>query len=207
MLLICWSLSVSFENLTGGAGDVRFEGAGFTGVGLEEFCFAMLVRVDWHFSCCFLNLFKLSCKDAIWRKNKPIKNYYQEHRWPYGSRTWFTVSADSETNQPIRTWNEPYCSENAYRLWVDGDGQSFSRNGQDGRFLADITDFSPRWELIWREIYKNKKTKADLLLNETPMVLLTSPFRRPGVRFASWESCVYIYIYYNYIILFYNIYI
>lgn len=95
MLLICWSLSVSFENLTGGAGDVRFEGAGFTGVGLEEFCFAMLVRVDWHFSCCFLNLFKLSCKDAIWRKNKTIKNYYQEHRWTYGSRTWFTVSADS----------------------------------------------------------------------------------------------------------------
>jgi hypothetical protein len=25
----------------------------------------MLFRVDWHFSCCCLNLFRLSCRDAI----------------------------------------------------------------------------------------------------------------------------------------------
>ena len=64
MLLMCWSLSVSFENLIGGEGVETPERKGFGGV-VFGFCFAMLVSVDWHFSCCFLNLFKLSCNDAI----------------------------------------------------------------------------------------------------------------------------------------------
>lgn len=43
------------------------------GTDLEEVDFedpdlaAMLVSVDWHFSCCFLNSDNLSCSDAIQR--------------------------------------------------------------------------------------------------------------------------------------------
>lgn len=66
MLLICWSLSVSFENLTGGEDLAAVDAA--AGVGLEVVVAleapdlaAMLLRVSWHFSCCFLNLSNFSC--------------------------------------------------------------------------------------------------------------------------------------------------
>ena len=70
ILLICCSLSVSLENLTAGRGDfakvlagTALEGGAVVLVVVLEP--AMLLSVDWHFSCCFLNLFKLSCNDPI----------------------------------------------------------------------------------------------------------------------------------------------
>lgn len=80
MLLICWSLSVSFENLIGGEGVETPETKGFGGVAFG-FCFAMLVSVDWHFSCCFLNLFKLSCSDAIFREGQPRNHEKNDQNW------------------------------------------------------------------------------------------------------------------------------
>lgn len=71
MVLMCWSLSVSLENLTAGAIGFAFAEelaakVDFEGVGLEAPALAaILERVDWHFSCCFWNLLKLSCKKAI----------------------------------------------------------------------------------------------------------------------------------------------
>ena len=64
ILLICCSLSVSFENLTAGAGALATEGAAGTGMDICVVALlnaAILVRVDWHFSCCFLNLSNFSC--------------------------------------------------------------------------------------------------------------------------------------------------
>ena len=72
MLLMCWSRSVSFENLTAGAGGLKITGAGGACAG-EALCdglgfevAAMLLRIDWQFSCCLLNFSNLSCS-AIWK--------------------------------------------------------------------------------------------------------------------------------------------
>lgn len=71
---------MSFENLTGSAGDLVFaeddepEGITFEEVVLDDPALAaMSTRDDWHFSCCFLNLFKLSSSDvAIYRQQLTI---------------------------------------------------------------------------------------------------------------------------------------
>lgn len=66
--LMCCSLSVSFENLMGAD---TFEGAEELLVGaalcdlevFEDGRDDIAVRVDWHLSCCCLNLLRLSCSD------------------------------------------------------------------------------------------------------------------------------------------------
>ena len=73
--LMCWSLSMSFENLIAGVGFAGADGA-FTGLDLEEICnfeveawvAAMLDRVVWHPSCCCLNLLRRSFR-AIWTRD------------------------------------------------------------------------------------------------------------------------------------------
>lgn len=74
---MCCNLSVSFENFTAVAGFAMeaevIAVCGFLCGGGRCAAFLlddgaareMLFRVDWHFSCCCLNLFRLSCKDVI----------------------------------------------------------------------------------------------------------------------------------------------
>nr|GLL45171.1 hypothetical protein MtrunA17_Chr8g0386411 [Ipomoea trifida] len=60
-----------------GAGGFAFaeELEDFEGVGLEVPALAaILERVDWHFSCCFWNLVKLSCKKAISKQKSQPDN-------------------------------------------------------------------------------------------------------------------------------------
>ena len=79
ILLMCVSLSVSFENFTGGVGafagaEEMFAGDVFWWQGVLEGAarVAMLVRVDCTFSCCCLNLLRLSCNAIceayVWKK-------------------------------------------------------------------------------------------------------------------------------------------
>lgn len=62
IVLTCWSLSVSYENLIAAWG---FAGAeyfvGFDGPLFGLCCFVFFSTV-WHFACCCLNLFKLSLR-------------------------------------------------------------------------------------------------------------------------------------------------
>lgn len=73
ILLICWSLSVSLENLTPFFEFLPFADAfaattGVLGFLLPTLLDAMLESVDWHFSCCFLNLSSCSCKAIFHQK-------------------------------------------------------------------------------------------------------------------------------------------
>lgn len=96
MLLIIWSLSVSLENLTAGAGgrvcvEVDFCTLELVFGGVEVFveaCFAeaILERVDWHFSCCFRNLAKFSCSD-IYHKIGIRKTQQYNCQWKYRNRS------------------------------------------------------------------------------------------------------------------------
>lgn len=68
MLLISWSLSVSFENFNGGPWVFGTDGTGGVNLRVGAFWGADLAMPDiivWHFSCCFLNWFKRSFNDPI----------------------------------------------------------------------------------------------------------------------------------------------
>lgn len=83
MLLICWSRSVSFENLTpaaGGGGTAFLPLPDFRVFAVVALLAAMLDSVDWHFSCCFLNLSSFSCK-AIWNQIALVNNFFPS--WDY----------------------------------------------------------------------------------------------------------------------------
>lgn len=79
---------MSFENLTGGPGVLGFAN-GVTATG-EDFLIeadledpalaAMLVRVDWHFSCCFLNLSSFSCSAIYAQQHNPQHSILEKHK-------------------------------------------------------------------------------------------------------------------------------
>lgn len=76
-LYMRWSLCISSENLTAGVGVLALtKGAAaatpfWAGLGLLLADTAILMRVDWHLSCCFLNLSNFSC-NAIWKKKQMV---------------------------------------------------------------------------------------------------------------------------------------